>query len=250
VRDLIINNLSKSIEPTVATALVSSYERLASRFRSGDLDGCLVAAGKFVEHTLRAVEYIRTSVAPAEIKAPQQTVKDIEKDSSLPEGLRVLVPRIAHAMIYDIRSKRGALHVKEIDPRQIDAALAIQAAGWVLAELLRLYHDGDEQEVARAMASLVQAHFPFVEQFGDEWVVTQHVPCDIELLLLMARASPNGLGRKALGQASKFAPATVTRTLQRMQDHRQIHRTREGVFHITGSGEKHLTEYLVGVGTG
>src|ERR1700730_5194363 len=102
MRDLISRNLSASIDPSVVDGLLSSYERLVARFRKGDLDGSLSEAGKFVEHVLRAVEYIRLGAAPAEIKAPYQTIKEIEKDNRLPEALRLLMPRIAHAMIYDI----------------------------------------------------------------------------------------------------------------------------------------------------
>jgi hypothetical protein len=244
MRELVLKNLSASIDPKVAAALVSSYEKLQARYRKGDLDGCLGEAGKFVEHTLRAVEHIRTGAAPAEIKSPQQTVRDIEKDPTLPEALRILVPRIAHAMMYDIRSKRGAMHVKEIDPRQIDAALAAQAASWVLAEFLRQYHDGDERAIAHAMLDLVKGHVPFIEQFGDENVVTTNVPCNIELLLLLTRAGPGGLDRSALGRSSKCSPAAVTKAVQRMSRLRQVHRTRDGNFHITSTGERYLAAYL------
>jgi hypothetical protein len=154
MRDLIITNLSSAIDPQVVTALLGSYEKLTARFRKGDLDGSLAEAGKFVEHTLRALEFIRTGVTPKEIKAPQQTVKEIEKAQNLPEGLRLLIPRIAHSMIYDVRSKRGAIHVKEIDPRRIDAALSVQAASWVIAEFLRQYHAGDEVAVEQAWQTL------------------------------------------------------------------------------------------------
>jgi hypothetical protein len=123
-------------------------------------------ATPFVEHTLRAIEFIRTGTAPNEIKSAQQTVKDIEKDTGLPQGLRLLVPRIAHSMIYDVRSKRGAIHVKEIDPRGIDAALSVQAASWVIAELLRLYHSDDEATVTVALQSLMRPHIPLVALFG------------------------------------------------------------------------------------
>ena len=50
------------------------------------------------------------------------------------------MPRVAQAMVYEVRSKRSAVHVKEIGPRTIDAALCVQAASRVMAELLRLYH--------------------------------------------------------------------------------------------------------------
>jgi hypothetical protein len=223
---------------------------IRSKFRRGDLDGCLGEAGKFVEHTLRAVEHIRTGTAPAEIKSAQQTVKEIEKDASLPEALRILMPRIAHAMIYDIRSKRGGMHVKEIDPRHIDAALAAHAASWVLAEFLRLYHDDDEQAIARTMHDLMARHVPFIEQFGDENAVTRAVPCNIEILLLLAKGGAQGVDRAALGRASKFSSSSVTQALKRMGRLRHVHRTRDGYFHITAPGEQELARFLLAEGNG
>jgi hypothetical protein len=155
------------------------------------------------------------------------------------------VPRIAHAMIYDIRSKRGGMHVKEIDPRHIDAALATQAASWVLAEFLRLYHDHDEQAIARTMHELMTGHVPFIEQFGDENVVTGEVPCNIEILLLLTKGGAQGVERAALGKASKFSPSSVTQALKRMDSLRHVHRTRDGRYHITAPGEQELTRFLL-----
>ena len=94
------------------------------------------------------------------------------------------------------------------------------------------------------MAKLVRTHVPFIEQFGLESVVTRAVPCDVELLLLLAQAGQEGLDRSAVGQASKYPPSTVTRTLQRMDKARHVHRMRDGKFHITGPGEKYLLDYL------
>jgi hypothetical protein len=244
IRALISRNLSGSIDPRVVDGLLTSYEKLIARLRKGDLDGSLSEVGKFVEHVLRAVEYIRLGEAPAEIKAAHQTIKEIEKDNRLPEALRLLIPRIAHAMIYEIRSKRGAIHVKEIDPKQIDAALSAQAASWVVAELIRLYHDSDEAVVSHAMRVLMRPHVPFIEQFGNEHVVTKKVPCNIELLLLLAREASEGLDRTALGQSSKYPPSTVTNAITRMQKERHVHRTQDRRYHITGSGEDYLAEHL------
>ena len=245
MRDVIVQNLFGAIDPVIVAQLVETYERVISKFRTGDLDGCLVTAGKFVEHTLRAIEFIRVGAAPREIKSPAETIKQIEKDRNLPEPIRILIPRIAYSMIYELRSKRGAVHVKDLDPRQIDGSLAVQAASWVIAEFLRLYHSSSEDAVAEAMAVLMRGHLPFIEVFGDEQVVTKDVPCNLEILLLLSRAAPNGLDRRALGKSTKFPPPTVTRAIQRMEADRHIHKTRNGTFHITGPGEHLLTGSLV-----
>jgi len=145
-----------------------------------------------------------------------------------------------------MRSKRGGVHVKEIDPREIDAALATHAASWIVAEFLRLYHKSAEADVQRAMQSLMHSHIPFVETFGDEVVVTRKVTAEAELLLLLSKAEPHGLDRRALGKASKFAAPSVTRALQSLAhpDQRFVHLTSDGRYRITGSGAAHLAQTL------
>ena len=168
MRDEIIKDLSGHLDKRVVSDLLDTFEKVVSRYHKGDIEGCLVAAGRFVEHTFPALEFITSGIAPPEIKSPAATAKKIEADKSLPESIRVLVPRVALGMVFDIRSKRGAVHVKEIDPRYIDAALAVHAASWVIAEFLRLYHNSAEDVVARAIQTLMRGHIPFVEAFGDE----------------------------------------------------------------------------------
>jgi hypothetical protein len=248
MRDALIRNLSAAIDPKVVNDLLDSYEKLVSSFRRGDLDDCLRASGLFVEHALRAVEFIRTGASPPEIKSVAGTVKAIEGDAALGDSLRYLVPRVAQMAVYEVRSKRGAVHVKGLDPRHIDATLAVHAAAWVLAELLRLYHSGDEQAVAEAMAALMRGHVPFVESFGDERVVTRQVSCKVELLLLLARVAGDGLDRTALGRASKYPPQRVSEAVQRLSGERYVHKTRDGKYHITGPGERFLAGQVASLG--
>jgi hypothetical protein len=240
MRQQIISDLATHIDKAVAKDLVDSYEQVVSRHSRLDVEGCLVAAGRFVENTFRALEFIRTGVAPKEIKSPSATARALEAATNLNEAVRLLIPRVALAMVYEVRSKRGAVHVKEIDPRAIDAALAVCAASWVLAELLRLYHHASEAAVLESMQALLRSHIPFVESFGDEIVVTAPVPCDDEILLLLSRAEPDGLDRRALGQMSKYSPSAVTRAIRRLDNRRYVHLTGSGRFRITGPGAAHV----------
>lgn len=239
-----MRNLASRIDATVVDNLLSVYEALVAKHRAGDAESALTRAGKFVEHTFRALEYLRTGVAPAEIKSPAATAKTIENDTNLPESVRLMIPRIALAMIYDIRSKRGAVHVKEIDPRYVDVSLAVAAASWIMAEFIRLYHVSAEQDVASTMALLTRANIPFVEAIGGEVIVSQVVPANIEMLLHLANYAPDGLTRTQLGQAAKCSASTVTRAIQKLADHRLIHKNAGGEFHITGPGEAYLARWL------
>lgn len=248
MRALILQSLKSAIEPSVAEALLRSYEKLVSEYRKGDPEAALNACGKFVEHVLRAIEFVRTGKAPAEIKSVAATIKEIEKDGNLSEPLRLLVPRVASSMMFDVRSKRGAAHVKEIDPRHTDAALAIQAASWVMSEFVRLYHVGGEREVAEAMASLMRGNIPLIEQFGDERAITTPIGLDAELLLHLFSAEPTGLDRSELSARVKKQSSTMSKAINRLEAARHIHQMKSGLFRITGPGEGALAEKLASLG--
>jgi len=244
MRDQIITDLSSHIDKDVAIDLLNSYEQVVARFRGGDVEGSLVAAGRFVEHTFRALEFVRSRVSPKEIKSPAKLAQALVSDASLHESIRVLIPRVALAMVYDIRSKRGAVHVKDVDPRGIDAALSVNAASWIVSEFLRLYHQSEEEAVSRAIQVLMYTHIPYVESLGDQFVVTRTVPAYIEVLLLLSKAEPTGLDRASIGRACKYSPSTTTRAVQRLEKARHIHKTGASTYRITGTGARHVSEAI------
>ena len=244
MRAQIVRDLSFEIDPTIANDLVEAYEELVSQHRSGNLEVTLTRAGRFVEHTLRAIEYIRTGAVLTEIKSVQATIRQIENDTALSDSLRLLIPRVVFGMMYDLRSKRDAVHVNEIDPRHIDAFLCVSAASWVMAELLRLYHSSDEAAVTRCMLALSRTSIPYIESIDGETFVGQKVPAAIEILLLLANASPEGMTRKAVGLAAKCSQPSVTGALKSHFADRHVHRAASDSYFITSGGEQRLSAWL------
>ena len=243
-RDKISADLSAHIDETVVEDLLAAYDDLVSRHRSGDLEAALTKAGRFVEHVLRAIEYIRTGTAPLEIKSVKNTTNALENVSTLPESLRLLIPRALYGMIYNIRSKRDAVHVKEIDPRHIDVAMSVSAASWVIAELLRLYHVSDEASVEQSMLALSRTSIPFIESVDGETIVGRKVDARTEMLLLLAHASPDGLSRTELGKSAKCSQASVTTALQSLESDRYVHLAASKRYFLTSAGEAALAESL------
>ena len=134
--------------------------------------------------------------------------------------------------------------MKEIDPRHIDASLAVHAASWIVAEFIRQFHVDDEREVSAAMAALMRTYTPFIEVFGDEEIVTKVVSCELELLLLLTNSGSRGLTRTKLGKACQYSPSSITRHLKKMTSSRLIYLSQAGNYHITGSGEKRTSDLL------
>jgi len=247
MRDAIIADLSTQVPGSLAIELVEAYEQLIAKHRGGDLQTALMKAGRFVEHTFRLIEHIRTGTTPAEIKQVATTIRVIENDAELPDSLRLLIPRVAYGMIYDLRSKRNAVHVKEIDPTAIDVALTVAAAGWVLAELLRLYHKSDEKAVVDAMLALTRGSIPLVESINEEVFVGKAVPANFEILLLLSYAKPKGIDRTTLGQRAKCSQPSVSKALKALGSERMVHLGADRAYYITSNGERTLDQWLADV---
>jgi len=97
MRDQIIKDLSTHLDGATVVSLLEAYEELIAKHRSGDLEGALTKAGRFVEHALRLIEAKRTGSVPPEIKSVAATIKGLENDTTLPEPLRLLIPRALYA---------------------------------------------------------------------------------------------------------------------------------------------------------
>lgn len=244
MRDQIIKDLSTHLDGATVVSVIETYEELIAKHRSGDLEGALTKAGRFVEHVLRLIEAKSKGLVPVEIKSVAATIRALENDPTLPEPLRLLIPRVLYGMIYNLRSKRDAVHVKEIDPTSIDVAMSVGGASWVIAELLRMYHVSNEEIVTQCMLALTRTSIPFVEALGGETFVGRKVKPAVELLLLLSHASPNGMTRKALGTSAKCGPPAVTKGLQALHAERFVHQSASGSYFITSSGEAHLAERL------
>lgn len=240
------SDLSTSIDADVVDDLLTAYQELLAKHRSGDLQAALTKAGRFVEHTLRLIEFVRKGSAPAEIKSVASTIKALESETSLPESMRLLIPRALYGMVYNVRSKRNAVHVKEIDPTEIDVAMSVAAASWVLAELLRTYHSSDEGKVKQAMAALSRTAIPYIETIDGEVVVGHAVEPRIEVLMLLAHAGSEGMSRTEIGRTAKCSASSVTRCLQKLcsPSERCVHQSASKSYFITGKGELKLADAL------
>ena len=244
MRDAVIADLSAHVPNLLAVELIDAYEQLVAKHRGGDLEGALTKGGRFVEHVFRLIEFFRTGAVPVEIKQVANTIKIIENDTALSDSLRILIPRAAYGMIYNIRSKRNAVHVKEIDPTPIDVSLTVAAAGWIMAELLRLYHKSDEKAVADAMLALTRGSIPLIEAIKGEIFVGSGVPAIREILLLLVHAKPDGMSRATLGNAAKCSQPSVSNALKALITKRMVHLSADKVYFITAAGEQSLDQWL------
>jgi hypothetical protein len=70
--------------------------------------------------------------------------------------------------LYEIRSNRGVGHVGgDVDSNHIDALAVLSISSWIMAELIRVFHNVHIKDAQKIADSLVDRKIPLVWQSGD-----------------------------------------------------------------------------------
>jgi hypothetical protein len=81
-------------------------------------------------------------------------------------SLRILIPRLL-PVLYEIRNNRGVGHVGgDVDPNFQDAVAVYQMASWVMAELIRIFHQVSIDDAQETVNTLVDRKHPVIWQSG------------------------------------------------------------------------------------
>ncbi len=196
-------------------------------FFTQDWEKSLVRGGKFGESVLKALHFIRTGVVIQTVSAENE-INDIAKCTSLPESIRLLVPRSIR-VLYDHRSKRGGAHAS-FDPQQMDCSMAVSIADWTLAELVRVYCTENGDAATEFVRGVISRSLPYVEQIDGDFVTLEtglSARQEIGRILYARypeRTSTAELKKWVLGQSE----ANIAVTLTNMRKERQIHSKDQG----------------------
>jgi len=244
--DELVNELSSRFPKKLLEDFLASYQKVLIEFRKGSWEGTLLNAGKYVEHLFRLLSYIVHSKVVSEIARLKDVKDEVERlpEDKAPESVRVLIPRIALAMIYDPRSKKGAVHVKSVSPDYIDAILSMTACDWILAELIRVYHPEDGRPAETIVNSIVARKMPFIEEHQGKPFVTVHLTCEDETLLLLMNAK-DGLSRREIAESleNTYSQPSISIALRALLTKRFVVYPQDK-YRITGPGETRITGVL------
>jgi hypothetical protein len=159
-----------SIDPTKVLAgiptglrepLLETYREIASNFAEHRWEPSELNGGKFCECVYWICHGFITGTYAAKPSKPpnmRDNCRDLEKltatGKSGDHSLRILIPRLLPAL-YDIRNNRGVGHVGgDVDPNLMDATAVYSMASWILAELVRVFHQVPIKEAQEAVDAL------------------------------------------------------------------------------------------------
>lgn len=141
------------------------HNYLGRRWTPSELSG-----GRFCEVVYTILKGWSTGNYPSSPAKPTnfvQACRELETIASNPRSFQILIPRLLPAL-YEIRSNRGVGHVGgDVDSNHIDASAVLSIASWIMAELIRVFHDLDIHDAQKIADSLVERKTPLVWHSGD-----------------------------------------------------------------------------------
>lgn len=249
-RRQLIAELSPPLDHLLCTQLLDEFVSAERRFIQRDWGPAELDGGQFCEVLARILYHIDSGTLNRS-KDFSDCLSYIEND----QAAHTISPRhdaihLARALrtVYKFRSQRGAVHITpNYSPNHMDSKLIIEVIRWAMNETLRLFWQGDRDAVAKAIRELLQFDVPCVGVFEDVLLVqrTDLAP-EEEVLVLLHYAGERGFTRTELGRHAQCSPASVTRSVQKLEapNCRQIVLVGDTRYRLTDLGSKRIREQL------
>lgn len=239
------------VPAVLAHEVLEAFSQAKRRFYLNDFMPNAVEGGRFSEAVLRVMQWATsgkfTPLADPKFKADSVItgLANLPADSH-PESIRLHIPR-AVRVIYDIRNKRNTAHLSDgIDPNFQDASIVVSVLGWVLAELVRLFHSVSANDAQAMIDALVSREVPLIQVFDGRPRLLKTVGASDHVLILVYWAGEAGVDRKELTMwLPQKMRANVVRTLHGLHDRHVVHYS-EPLIRITIPGQREVeTKKLV-----
>jgi hypothetical protein len=174
--------------------LLAAFNEIVSNFRVRRWEPSELNGGKVCEVVHTILDGYVAGSYPSRAKKPRNMVNACNAlanaPDTFPRSVRIGIPRVLIAL-YEIRNNRSVGHVGgDVDPNHMDAAMVLSMARWVVAELVRVFHDVTVDEATEVVDVLSTREVPVIWELGDiRRVLDTSLSAKQETLLLLYGSS-------------------------------------------------------------
>jgi hypothetical protein len=189
--------------------LLAAFNEIAKNFREGRWEPSELNGGKLCEVVYTIIKGVLNGTFPAKPTKPKNMVDSCRalesENKKFGRSLCIQIPRILMAL-YEVRNNRGVGHVGgDVNPNHMDAVLVLSMAKWLMAELIRIFHNVETSEATQAVESLTDRSIPLIWRVaGKDRVLNPDLPMKHRVLAILFVNS----GPLAEGELFKFVEHT------------------------------------------
>jgi hypothetical protein len=147
--------------------LLAEYQSIVQNYSEHRWSPSELSGGKFCEIVFTILDgHAKSKYAGKPTKPPDlvSACRKLEQNTHVPRSFQILIPRLLPAL-FEIRNNRGVGHAGgDVDPNHMDATFVISSCNWIMAELVRVYHNLPPSEAQVLVDKLVEVRIPLIWQ--------------------------------------------------------------------------------------
>jgi hypothetical protein len=198
--------------------LIDELNKIERNYREGRWEPAELDGGRLAEVVFSIAKGHLDGTMPPRSYKPPQMVQEIQRleqypAAAGPRSIRVLIPRILLGIV-DIRNDRDVGHVGgEVPSNHMDATYVLGAAKWLVAELVRVFHQVDVRTATQFVEALIERDTPAVWEVvpGTKRVLNTKMNVRDKVLLLL-HSTPGPVLDRDLLAWSEYSNASRFRT--------------------------------------
>jgi hypothetical protein len=182
--------------------LLKAFNKIVTNYREGKWEPSELNGGKFCEVVYSILKGYVDGNYPAKASKPSDMVvacRQLEQASSTyPRSVRIHIPRML-LTLYEVRNNRGVGHIGgEVDPNHMDSAMVFYSSRWVMAELVRIFHNVDVVVATSAVEALTEREIPLIWKVDGKKRILSGKFTMKEKVLLMLYSEPAAVSESDL----------------------------------------------------
>lgn len=188
--------------------LLNEYSKITKNYARRHWEATELDAGRFCEIVYSILKgyidgsYPSTASKPDDFPSACRNLGKADK-ATFPQSVRLGIPRMLIGL-YDIRNNRGVGHVGgDVDANHMDATYVLHAVQWVMAELVRIFHQTDVDTATKTVDVLVDRTVPLIWEVNGKRRILQPLMRLADKTLLLLYGATNGATDEALASDLK-----------------------------------------------
>jgi hypothetical protein len=165
-----VKSALSTIPAGLRSPLLAEYQSIVQNFAEHRWSPSELSGGKFCEIVFTILDGQAKSAYAASPAKPRNFVgacRNFENNSHVPRSFQILIPRLLPAL-YEVRNNRGVGHAGgDVDPNHMDAVFVLTSCNWIMAELVRVFHNVSIAEAQDIVDKLVERRMPLL-WIGDD----------------------------------------------------------------------------------
>lgn len=211
----LVQSLLSALPEGLRSDVLDSYQNIERNFRESRWEPSELNGGKLCEAAYSVLNGFVSGNYPARASKPNNMVDACrlleQSGQGVPRSVRIQIPRVIIAL-YEIRNNRGVGHIGgDVDPNHMDATCVLQMSKWILAELIRLFHQVSTDDAQIAVDALSERNLPLIWEINGKSRVLDNSLSMKQKTLALLYAVPDGLSESSLVENLEHSNASVYR---------------------------------------